>query len=203
MAFVVASQIMLWAALIALAGVVIVLAREVARLKQRLAAAGGPARAVETVSVGDPAPRLSLTDLAGRAVEIGAPDSGRSQLIFYMSLGCPVCKSLLPTLTSAASSGRLDIVLASDDAGPQHRAYVAAHGLEAISYVVSEPLGAALGVSRLPHATLIDENGLIAAMAQVNSRAQLESLIEVATGSVASLQAFLAKRPAGRGAQMG
>jgi hypothetical protein len=112
-----------------------------------------------------------------------------------------VCKSLLPSLTLAASSKSewLEIIIASDDAGPRHRAYVTAYGLENIPYVVSEPLGQALGVSALPHATVINENGRIVATSRVNSRAELERLIEPRAGSVASLQAFVEKRPAGRG----
>ena len=86
--------------------------------------------------------------------------------------------------------------MASDGEGPQHGLYVAAHGLQDIPYLVADALGGALGVSKLPHATLIDDAGLVVAKAQVNSRAQLESLLESRPRGVARLQAFSAKRPA-------
>ena len=196
MSFVIASQLTLWIGILVLAGVVIALAREVARLRGQIASAGVSPQAV--AEVGGAAPRLSLKDNGGRMVEVGAPGPGRSQLIFYMSPDCPTCKSLLPTLKSAASAEAdwLDIIMASDGEGPQHGLYVAAHGLQDIPYLVADALGGALGVSKLPHATLIDDAGLVVAKAQVNSRAQLESLLESRPRGVARLQAFSAKRPA-------
>ena len=51
----------------------------------------------------------------------------------------------------------------------EHEAYVAEHGLAGFPYVLSEALGRAYGVSKLPYAVLIDERGRIASLGLVNS----------------------------------
>ena len=65
-----------------------------------------------------------------------------------------MCKSLLPVLRSVAKSeGWLDIVLASDGGEPaEHQAFVAEQGLAEFPYALSETLGRAYGVGKLPYA---------------------------------------------------
>jgi len=60
--------------------------------------------------------------------------------------------------------------------------------------VLSEPLGRALGVSKLPYAVLLDEQGRIASLGLVNNREHLESLFEAKERGVASIQQYLAQR---------
>ncbi len=197
-AFVVASQLVLWIAVIVLAAVCVALARQVGVLHERIAPAGALMLPQQIVAVGEPAPRFTLTSLAGATVEVGGAPGGRSQLLFFLAPDCPICKSLLPALKTSAQSERgwLDVVLASDGAGEDHRAFVRASGLEAFDYVVSEPLGRGFGVSKLPHGVLIDEQGRIAAMGLINSREHLESLFEAKERGVATLQDFLTHRAA-------
>ena len=52
------------------------------------------------------------------------------------------------------------------------------HHLEKFTYISSEILGRSYGVSKLPYAVLIDEQGKIASMGIINSREHLESLFE-------------------------
>ncbi len=197
MAFLIASQVMLWIGLIVLGAVCIALARQVGVLHERIAPAGALMLAQQIVAVGDTAPRLSLLALGGAVIEVGGARAGRSQLLFFLAPDCPVCKSLLPSLRSAALAERnwLDIVLASDGADADHSGFIVAHGLGGFAYVLSEPLGRSFGVSKLPHAVLIDEHGLVAAMGLVNSREHLESLFEAKERGVASIQDFLARGP--------
>lgn len=68
------------------------------------------------------------------------------------------------------------------------------HGLDGIPLVLSEALGRAFGVSKLPYAVLLDEAGKVASLGLVNSREHLESLFEAKERGVASIQDYLARR---------
>ena len=68
------------------------------------------------------------------------------------------------------------------------------HGLGDIPLVLSEALGRSLGVSKLPYAVLLDEQGKIASLGLINSREHLESLFEAKERNVASIQDFLTRR---------
>ena len=70
---------------------------------------------------------------------------------------------------------------------------VVAEGLAGFDYVLSEDLGRKLGVSKLPYAVLIDEEGRIASLGLVNNREHLESLFEAKERRVASIQEYLAR----------
>ncbi|MFD0850251.1 redoxin family protein [Sphingosinicella xenopeptidilytica] len=190
-----ASQILLWVAVIALGVLVAALARQVGVLHERIAPAGA-LTLHQKVSVGDAVPAMQLATIDGRNVRVGGRREGRSQLVFFVAPDCPVCKSLLPVLKSVASaeSQWLDTVLASDgDELAQHH-MVAAFGLEAFPFVLSESLGRGLGVSKLPYGVLIDEAGRIASLGLINSREHLESLFEAKERGVASIQDYLTRR---------
>ncbi|MFN3475102.1 MAG: redoxin family protein [Blastomonas sp.] len=189
------SQILLWIAVIVLATVVAALARQVGILHERIAPAGA-LTLHQKVNVGDVASPMSLTTIDGQGITIGGKRKARSQLLFFVAPDCPVCKSLLPVVKSAAraEAGWLDVVLASDGNEPAQRRMIMDQGLAGIPFVLSEALGRAFGVAKLPYAVLIDENGRVASLGLVNSREHLESLFEAKERGVASIQEFLARR---------
>lgn len=189
-----ASQILLWIAVAVLGVLVAALARQVGVLHERIAPAGA-LTLHQKVNVGDTAPAMTLETLEGKEVVIGGKRERRGQLIFFLSPDCPVCKTLLPVVRSArgAERGWLDVVLASDGDPAAHRRLVMAEGLAGFDYVLSEGLGRALGVSKLPYAVLIDEEGNIASLGLVNNREHLESLFEAKERRVASIQEYLAR----------
>jgi methylamine dehydrogenase accessory protein MauD len=176
---------------LALTVAVFALARQIGILYERVAPMGalmmdnGP-------KVGAASPVFTLTDLAGRPINIGAP-SLSSTLLFFLSPTCPVCKKLLPILKSAAATEKrwLSIVLASDGDEAEQRAFIRRAGLEAFPYVLSTPLGVTYQVSKLPYAVLLDERGIVRAKGLVNSREQLESLFTAKDLGVASIQDFV------------
>ena len=192
--FVFASQILLWIAVAVLAVLVAALARQVGVLHERIAPAGA-LTLHQKVNVGDTAPEMTLETLDGTQVVIGGKRQRRGQLIFFLSPDCPVCKTLLPVVRSArgAERGWLDVVLASDGDAAAHRRLVMAEGLAGFDYVLSEDLGRKLGVSKLPYAVLIDEEGRVASLGLVNNREHLESLFEAKERRVASIQEYLAR----------
>ncbi len=189
------SQIMLWMAVILLGVLGIALARQVGVLHERIAPAGALSLH-QTVNVGDAIAAMSFAAMDGRNIVIGGPRNGRSQLLFFVSPDCPVCKSLLPVFKSAAASERdwLDAVLASDGNEAAQRRMAMAHDLSAMPFILSERLGRAFGVAKLPYAVLLDEDGTVAALGLVNSREHLESLFEAKERGVASLQDYLSRR---------
>jgi methylamine dehydrogenase accessory protein MauD len=192
MSFLIASQIALWAAVLALAVVCMALARQIGVLHQRIAPAGALALR-QPLAIGEPVPEMSLAALDGAAVRIGGARGGRSQLVLFVSPDCAICESLLPAVRSAQGAERawLDIVLASDGDAGQQRQFVKDKGLGKFPYVLSEHLGRSFGVAKLPYAVLIDEAGKLAATGLVNTREHLESLFVAKERGVASIQQFL------------
>ncbi|MGH8305923.1 MAG: methylamine dehydrogenase accessory protein MauD [Steroidobacteraceae bacterium] len=177
---------------VVLSAVVLALTRQLGVLHERIAPAGA-LMLNRGLTVGDPAPVLEVTDLEGRALQVGvARTDGRSTLLLFVSPTCPVCKSLLPAVKSSRKEERawMDVILASDGDTSEQRTFVRAQGLEGIPYVVSAALGLAFQVSRLPFAALLDERGVVRARGLVNSREHLESLFEAKRLGVASLQEY-------------
>jgi methylamine dehydrogenase accessory protein MauD len=191
------SQILLWAAVIGQALLIAALARQVGILHERIAPAGA-LTLHQKVALGEKATPMTLADMNGVGVAIGGTRDGRSQLLFFASPDCPMCKSLLPVVRSAARAegGWLDIVLAGDGSKAGYLAMAREHGLEALPMVLSEALGRAFGVSKLPYAVLLDEEGRVASLGLINSREHLESLFEAKERGVASIQEFLSRRQA-------
>ena len=187
------ANLLLWICVIALALVVFALVRQVGLLHERvtpvgaLMPVGGPA-------VGDEAPQIVLEDVSGRAIHLAGAEATRSTLLFFLSPTCPVCKTLLPILLSAAGdeAPAPRIVLASDGELSEHQSFIARHGLGHLPYVLSAQVGIAFGVGKLPYAILIDEFGVIRAKGIVNTREHLESLFEAQRRGVASIQDYLA-----------
>ena len=174
---------------------VLALARQVGVLHERISPVGaltldhGP-------KVGDPVKLLHLTGLSGEAITIGAAGS-RSQLLFFLSPTCPVCKKLLPVLRALASSerSRLEVVLASDGDAREHLAFWRREKL-GLPYVLSAELGITFQIGKLPYAVLIGQDGTVRAKGLVNSREHIESLLEAEALGVGSTQDFLRKRQA-------
>jgi methylamine dehydrogenase accessory protein MauD len=186
------SNIVLWVLVLVLAAVLLAVVRQLGVLHERITPAGA-LMLNRGLTVGEPAPALEVTDLAGTSRQVGsARTDGRSTLLLFVSPTCPVCKTLLPAVKSSRRDERdwLDVILASDGDVHEQRTFVRAQGLEAIPYVVSAALGLAYQVSRLPFAALVDERGVLRARGLVNSREHLESLFEAKRLGVASLQEY-------------
>jgi len=191
----VVSNALLWAVVLALLVALLALARQIGILYERIAPMGalmldsGP-------KVGEAAPAFELESLTGVRTAVGGAGRARSQLLFFLSPTCPVCKKLLPILRSTRQSERgwLDVVLASDGDRAEHLAFYQKAKLADFPYLLSTELGMALKVGRLPYAVLIGEDGRIRAKGLVNSREQLESLFTAKELGVASVQEFLDQR---------
>jgi methylamine dehydrogenase accessory protein MauD len=195
------SHLLLWLAVVALAGLVVVLLRQIGVLHERIAPAGALVAGAGP-RPGEAAPVLEVPDWNGSPVRIGGADAeGRDTLLCFVSPTCPVCKALLPALRSlsAEHGERLRLVLASDGPRAEHEAFVRRERLDRDTYVLSAPLGRAWQVASLPFAALVDARGIVRAQGLVNTREHLESLFEARARGVASVQEYLARRRAAGG----
>ncbi|MBT8080354.1 MAG: thiol-disulfide isomerase [Gammaproteobacteria bacterium] len=189
-----ASYIVLWLLVIILALVVVALARQVGVLHERVAPAGA-LMPTSGPKVGELTQNMPLTAIDGTALDIGGEDSdGMATFVLFISPTCPVCKSLVPAARSLVmrEGRRMRLVFASDGEDlNQHQAYVRDLGIESYPYVVSQPLGIAYSVSKLPFAVLIGADGTLQSKGLVNSREHLESLIEAMDSGIATLQDYV------------
>jgi len=186
------SNTMLWVVVVCLCVALLAVVRQLGVLHERIAPAGALMLA-KGLKVGELVPTLQVQDLENRTLALGAPRTDeRATLVVFVSPTCPVCKALLPVLRASLASERdwLDIVLASDGETAAQREYVAAQRLTSFPYVVSQSLGMAYQVSRLPYAVLIDAQGVLRARGIVNSREHLESLFEAKRLGFASIQDY-------------
>jgi len=188
------SNALLWILMLAVIVALWALARQIGVLYERIA----PMGALITDSgpkLGEAAPRFELPALNGTTVAVGG-ERPKSQLLFFLSPTCPVCKKLLPVLKSASHAERawLDVVLASDGEATQHLAFYGDAKLSEFPYVLSADLGMTYRVSRLPYAVLMDEKGIIRAKGMINTREHLESLFNAKELGVGSVQDYLRER---------
>lgn len=185
------SIVLLWGAVIALGLMLWALSRQVGVLFERVAPMGalvtdaGPA-------VGEPSPAFSLRGIQSEQVEIGG-GTELPTLLFFLSPSCPVCKKLIPVLKALQRDERrqLRVVLASDGEQVDHLGFVREQGLEAMPYLLSTELGMSYRVSRLPYGVLLDVQGKVAAKGLVNSREQLDSLLNAHDMRTPSIQQYL------------
>jgi methylamine dehydrogenase accessory protein MauD len=190
---VVAAVVVLSVLVLGLMVAVFALTRQIGILYERIAPMGaltldqGPA-------VGSAAPEFDLVTLAGEPLSVGRAGS-YSTLLFFLSPTCPVCKKLLPILARLrdAEGAWLKVVLASDGERAAQDRFVKSAKLESFAYVLSQPLGMAFRVSRLPYAVLLDATGTVRAKGLVNSREQIESLFAAMELGVASVQDYLTR----------
>ena len=186
----IASQIVLWCAILLLAGAVFALSRQVARLFNRIPPAG--ALSVNSLLVsGEPAPVLELNDIWGRAMVVGGPKSGLN-LLFFISLDCPICKSLIPVVQSVALSEGADLVFVGDGGElAAHRQFAQKASLANHTYLYSETVGRSFAVGKLPYAVLLDTAGVVLSFGIVNNREHLESLFVARDAGVGTVQEYV------------
>jgi methylamine dehydrogenase accessory protein MauD len=114
-------------------------------------------------------------------------------LIYFLSPGCPVCKSLLPVVQEIETQEPgFQVRYASDgETTSAHERYATEHGIPVSNYLLSRELGISLAVNKLPFAALINRDGVLRARGLVNNREHLESLLAADELDVSSLQEYL------------
>jgi methylamine dehydrogenase accessory protein MauD len=189
------SNVLLWMLLLALAFVLMGLVRQIGVLHGRIAPAGA-LMVDKGVAVNEPAPQVTASDRHGRPVNFGYT-AQKSQLLFFLSPTCPICKSLLPAIKAIAKeqAAGLDVVYISDGDMDAQQALISEHKLDDATYVVGPQVGMTYQIGKLPYAALIDKTGTLRAKGLVNSREHLDSLFEVEHLKSATLQDYLNSQP--------
>lgn len=190
----VVSHVILWFVVLVQGVVLFALARQLGILHLRIAPVGALVGS-EAPRVGERGPQLEVKDLNGNLVRIGGSEGRRRDLLMmFVSPKCPVCKELLPAIKSLAKAerDRVEVVFVSDGGTvDDHRAFVRQYGLEAFSYVLSQAVGVAYQVGRLPYAVLLDPEGVVRSRGLVNTREHLESLLVARETGYATIQDYV------------
>lgn len=193
----IASSVLQWAALCAGGIVLLGIARQVGLLHERSAPLGamitdhGP-------GIGDKAPTFSIIDVKGQKRQIGGEDpAGQQTMLLFTSPTCPVCEKLLPIVKSVARAEGINVMLISDGAEEEHKAFLAKNKLDGLPYVISAEIGMRFQVGKVPYGVLIDEKGVIKAKGLCNTREHIESLLEASRTGHASLQDYMAAKKNG------
>lgn len=173
---------------------VLSLARQIGILHERISPAGALMIA-SGLEAGAKSPMFDLEALDGAQIELGKPRADdKRTLLYFLSPTCPICSSLLGVVRKIAEADdALNVVLMSDGPRSEHEAYRKRKKSEIgdYPYVLSEDVGRAFGVGKLPYAVLIDGEGIVRAHGLVNTREHLESLFEAEALGLASIQDFV------------
>ncbi|WP_262880155.1 redoxin domain-containing protein [Pseudomonas paralcaligenes] len=188
------SSLFSWLMTVGLILAVWALARQIGVLHERIKPVGALSLG-KSIKAGEVAPRFTLPSLTGGSVSLGGVSSqGQSTLLFFLSETCLVCKTLLPVLKSLRQHerARLRVILASDGDAGAHQAFIELHRLQEFPYLLSQEVGLAYQISKLPYGVLIDANGTVVTHGLINNREHLESLLEAQEMGFASIQSFRA-----------
>jgi methylamine dehydrogenase accessory protein MauD len=186
---------LLWAVVVCLSVAVLVLARQVGILHERLAPAGALISAAGP-GIGEQSPQLEVHAMGGSAITIGRKlSNGKTLLMLFVSQTCPICKKLIPIAVDFARSERLEVLFVGDGEPGEQRKLIATFGLDENRFVNGPEIGMAYRVDKLPYAVLLDDRGVIVAKGLVNSREHFESLIIAKETGFASLQSYLKAQP--------
>lgn len=170
-----ASYVVLWVLVVALALLTLALARQIGTLHLRL----GPRGALELDEEGPPldeAPEpVDTRDLDGRPLAIGGP--GHPQLILFVSPGCPICREVLPSLPVAARVGGMRPVVVSDSEDPRE---AVPDGDTNAPVILGPGVARAYAVPGTPYAVALDRQGVVRAKGTINNLEQLEGLVDTA-----------------------
>ncbi|SFF91528.1 methylamine dehydrogenase accessory protein MauD [Novosphingobium sp. CF614] len=185
------AQIVSWIVILAFGVALVALARQVGILHMRVAPAGALATS-GGASVGDDTAGLMGQTLSGQTLALGGPRPGIPlRLLMFVSAQCPLCKGLIPVAKSFAKHERVELIFVGDDEPAAQHGLIAQHGLTAYPFVNDAAVGRTLGVSKLPFAVLLDEQGQILSKGLVNSREHLESLIVAHEMGVRTVQDYI------------
>lgn len=172
-----ASYVVLWLVVIALAVVVVALARQIGTLHLRL----GPRGALEVDSEGPPLgealPPVDARRVDGETVTIGGP--GEPQLLLFASPGCRVCEEVMPALRAVSSATDLKPYVVTDlDHDEALRAF---SGVRPPAPLVPAPeVVRSYDIPGTPFVVVVDDLGVVRAKGTPNNLEQMEGLVDTA-----------------------
>jgi len=175
-----------FAVLLALAVVVLSLARQVGILHERLSP-GGMGRSHRSLEPGEQLPLQALNTLNGDAVALGIADdqdpTGALALLF-VAADCPICRSVLPAFEKALAGGSgLDGYWVADGLPSMggeiadYLSYSSEHHIDPARFIISQELGLTLGVRQIPALALFDDQHRLVTLETLNGPRQVTRLL--------------------------
>jgi methylamine dehydrogenase accessory protein MauD len=171
----IASYVVLWILVILLSFLVVALARQVGVLHLRLGPRGALEEDDEGPPLGEATSPIASRDVGGRPVTIGGAGG---QLVLFVSPGCSLCRTVLPSLPVAAKATALDPAVVVDATGAGEAARRLAR--KGIPVVADPSIAHAYRVPGTPYAVAIDAGGIVRAKGTVNNLEQMEGLADTA-----------------------
>ncbi len=169
------SYIALWLLVVTLCVVVVALARQIGTLHLRL----GPRGALEMDDEGPPLGEglipIEATDLDGRPVALGG--QGVPQLLLFVSPGCQVCETVLPSIAAVAEAAGMRPFVVTDLDATETALSFSHRGLSA-PVVASPEAARAYAIPGTPYVVALDELGVVRAKGTVNNLEQMEGLVD-------------------------
>ncbi len=177
----VASYLLLWIVVAAMAFVMVGVLRQLGLIQLRLGPASGALITPEGLERGLEAPNFEAVELSTKRLIRLSDFQGRRVLLVFVSQTCSPCRDLMPHLNEVASGYRdkvevLAVCHGSESACAEFgRLYL----LKPI--LLADPtnkIAAQYGTTITPFAFLVNEDGIILIRGVVNSLPQLEALLK-------------------------
>lgn len=139
-AFLIASIIAFWVLFVALAVLVLGLARQVGMLQQQVDAGGARAAPPPSLSPGSDAPDFTATATTGERITL-ASFAGRDLLLVFARPSCGACAAIVPDLNELVreAGGRYDVLMLMEGAPEAVREWAARHDLRCLTAMVEPP----------------------------------------------------------------
>jgi methylamine dehydrogenase accessory protein MauD len=186
------SYWVLWVLVLALVGIVVVLARQIGVLHMRFGPTG--ARTMNAgPGIGEHALETSALDMDGNPVRLGGAHE-KPTLIMFISPNCPSCADVAPSIRAMAKieNSTLDILLVSIvNDKPKIQEFIAKHDLGSIPCVTSREVAIHYGVLAAPYGVLINQGGVVVSKGITNNMEHLESLLNAKELGQPSIQSWL------------
>ena len=165
--------------LLGVAITLLALARQIGVLHERIAPIGHQ-EARPGLDVGQIVPRLVMHDLNDRPVVIGEElPAGQYQMLLFVASECPVCKRVIPIARDIATARGFELLFVGDGPVPELKNMVISRPeMQGIPLLTGVELGLVLQINRLPALVLLDERGTIRVKDIVNTRRQIEELLD-------------------------
>jgi methylamine dehydrogenase accessory protein MauD len=178
-----ASYVVLWLVVVALAVVVVALARQLGTRHLRLGPRGALEVDAEGPPLGEALPPIDARRVDGESVTIGGP--GEPHLLLFASPECRVCEEVMPALRAVSSAAGLRPFVVTDlDRDEAQRAFSGAH--PPATLVAAPEIVRAYDIPGTPFVIIVDELGVVRAKGTPNNLEQMEGLVDTARRRMAT-----------------
>lgn len=154
---------------------IFMLARLIGQFLAKIKSVGGIS--LTELQVGEQVPLFREWGLQGRKVALRELLSHRKVLLLFISTTCQTCKSILPDLKRMVENWDIHIVVINTDKQSNDEE-IQATLPSGIEYIRSVDIMEAYGVSKVPYAFLVNQNGILESHHSLMSPNMLWNMLE-------------------------